>query len=262
MRPTGLANVKKTCARFCPLFCHTSVILRDIDLCYNAYVMEEMALTLKGTQQGILLCPLSESWEEVIQALENALRDAETFFRGSRIILDMGSRELTKENLLALRAVLDRYDIELWAVLSENEATVHTTRAYGLRTRLPGEAASKEASPSAVAEANALVVQRTLRSGQSLKYPGHIVLIGDVNPGAEVIAGGHIIVWGKMRGLAHAGALGDEQAIICALELAPAQLRIAGHIGRPPESRRRKPLPEIARVIENNIVVEPWATRG
>jgi septum site-determining protein MinC len=223
--------------------------------------MEEMALTLKGTQQGILLRPLSESWEDVLQALENALRDAEAFFRGGRVILDMGNRELTKENLLALRAILDQYDMELWAVLSENETTVHTARSYGLRTRLPGDTPPKEQPTPALPEANAMVVQRTLRSGQSLKYPGHVILIGDVNPGAEVIAGGHIIVWGKMRGLAHAGALGDEQAIICALELAPAQLRIAGHIGRPPEGRRRKSLPEIAKVSENDIVVEPWSTR-
>ncbi|HOT91627.1 MAG TPA: septum site-determining protein MinC [Anaerolineae bacterium] len=220
-----------------------------------------MALTIKGTQQGILLRPLSASWADVLQALDNALRDAETFFRGGRVILDMGTQELTRENLGMLRDVLDRYDMELWAVLSENEDTVRTARSFGLRTRLPGEATPKEQPTPALPEANALVVQRTLRSGQSLKYPGHIVLIGDVNPGAEIIAGGHIIVWGKMRGLAHAGALGDEQAIICALELAPAQLRIAGHFGRPPEGRRRKSLPETAKISDGDIVVEPWFTR-
>ena len=220
-----------------------------------------MALTLKGTQQGILLRPLSESWADVLRSLENALQDAEAFFRGGRVILDMGSQELIKEKLVSLRAVLDRYDMELWAVLSENEDTVHTARSYGLRTRLPGDAAPKEQPASALPEANAMVVQRTLRSGQSIKYPGHVILIGDVNSGAEIIAGGHIIVWGKMRGLAHAGALGDDQATICALELAPSQLRIAGYIGRPPESRRHKSLPESAKVSEGAIVVEPWSTR-
>jgi septum site-determining protein MinC len=177
---------------------------------------------------------------------------------------------LTKENLASLRAVLDRYDMELWAVLSDNENTIHTARTHGLRTRLPGETvglAPKE--PSAAAPAlpdtnlgeHTLVVQRTLRSGQSIKYPGHVILVGDVNPGAEIIAGGHIFVWGKMRGLAHAGALGDENALICAIELTPAQLRIAGYIGRPPEGRRRKLVPETARVSEGAIVVEPWHTR-
>jgi septum site-determining protein MinC len=240
--------------------------------------MEEMALTLKGTQQGIVLRPLSDSWDDVLRGLENALQDAEAFFRGGRLIAEMGRQELTKEKLASLRAVLDRYDMELWAVLSENEDTIHTARIHGLRTRLPGEtvgllpkeqsaavAPSLDTAPPGSARPDlgehALVVQRTLRSGQSIKYPGHVILVGDVNPGAEIIAGGHIFVWGKMRGLAHAGALGDERALICAIELTPAQLRIAGYFGRPPEGRRRKLLPETARVSEGAIVVEPWHTR-
>jgi septum site-determining protein MinC len=238
--------------------------------------MEEMALTLKGTQQGIVLRPLSNSWDDVLHGLENALQDAEAFFRGGRLIVEMGHQELTKEKLVSLRAILDKYDMELWAVLSDNEDTIHTARTHGLRTRLPGETigvlpkeqaagvpmtADTPSSARTNVGEQALVVQRTLRSGQSIKYPGHVILVGDVNPGAEIIAGGHIIVWGKMRGLAHAGALGDEDALICAIELTPAQLRIAGYIGRPPEGRRRKLLPETARVSEGAIVVEPWHTR-
>jgi septum site-determining protein MinC len=84
------------------------------------------------------------------------------------------------------------------------------------------------------------------------------VVIGDVNPGAEVIAGGDIVVWGRVRGLVHAGALGDEGAVICALDLAPTQLRIAGTIARSPEERRRKPVPEIATAQEGHIVAVPW----
>jgi len=238
--------------------------------------MEEMALTLKGTQQGIVLRPLSDSWDDVLQGLENALQDAEAFFRGGRLIVEMGHQELTKEKLASLRAILDRYDMELWAILSDNENTIHTARTHGLRTRLPGETigvlpkdTAIPAPPDAAIPSgtridlgeHVLVVQRTLRSGQSIKYPGHVILVGDVNPGAEIIAGGHIFVWGKMRGLAHAGALGDENALICAIELTPAQLRIAGYFGRPPEGRRRKLVPETASVSEGVIVVEPWHTR-
>jgi septum site-determining protein MinC len=103
-----------------------------------------------------------------------------------------------------------------------------------------------------------LVVRRTLRSGQSLRHPGHIVVIGDVNPGAEVVAGGDIVVWGRVRGMVHAGALGDEGAVICALDMAPTQLRIAGRIARSPEERRRKPVPEVASVHDGQIVAIPW----
>jgi septum site-determining protein MinC len=100
--------------------------------------------------------------------------------------------------------------------------------------------------------------QRTLRSGQSIRHPGHVIVIGDVNPGAEIVAGGHVVVWGKLRGTVHAGATGDEAALICALHLAPTQLRIAGHITRSPEERRRESTAEVAVVRDGQIVAIPW----
>jgi septum site-determining protein MinC len=86
-----------------------------------------------------------------------------------------------------------------------------------------------------------------------------VVIIGDVNAGAEVISGGDIIIWGRLRGTVHAGAMGDDQAAVCALDLAPTQLRIGKHIARPPEGKpRRKTVPEMAFVQEGIIIVKPW----
>jgi septum site-determining protein MinC len=109
--------------------------------------------------------------------------------------------------------------------------------------------------------ANALFLQETLRSGRSVYYPGHIVLMGDVNPGGQIIAGGHVIVWGRLRGMVHAGAHGDESAMICALELSPTQLRIAGQIAVPPDDGRRQPNPEQATIRDGQIVAEAWPVR-
>ena len=67
----------------------------------------------------------------------------------------------------------------------------------------------------------------SLRSGQKLEYEGSIVIIGDVNGGAEVVAGENIIVLGALRGLAHAGAKGNKKAIIASLTLEAPQIRIA-----------------------------------
>ena len=80
-----------------------------------------------------------------------------------------------------------------------------------------------------------LLVRRTVRSGQVVRHPGHVVVIGDVNAGAEIVAGGDVVVWGKLRGVVHAGAMGDEEAVVCALWMAPIQLRIGKHVARPPE---------------------------
>jgi septum site-determining protein MinC len=77
-----------------------------------------------------------------------------------------------------------------------------------------------------------MVIKRTVRSGQVIKHAGTIVILGDVNPGAELIAEGNVIVWGKLRGVVHAGASGDANATVGALSLAPTQLRIGTLIAR------------------------------
>ena len=223
--------------------------------------MDDTAIMLKGTSDGILLRPKSSDWDTVLVALEQALQEAEAFFRGGRLILDVGQSELTQSQLTSVRALVTQYDIQLWAVLSENDKTVHLARSNGILTRLPKDTEPRKPMAEVPPEQRALMVHQTLRSGQSIRYPGNITLLGDVNPGAEIVAGGSIFVWGAIRGMAHAGAFGDEESVICALELQPSQLRIAGFIGRPPEQRRRTPVPEIARVEDGHIVAEVWTRK-
>lgn len=123
--------------------------------------------------------------------------------------------------------------------------------------RLTGAAAD-----TALDTQDALMLRRTLRSGQIIRYEGHVIVFGDVNPGSEIVAGGDVIVWGKLRGVVHAGAQGNEQAVVGALYLAPTQLRIGSHIARAPdEKKRRTPTAEIARVRHDRIVVESWSAR-
>jgi septum site-determining protein MinC len=110
---------------------------------------------------------------------------------------------------------------------------------------------------SELAGEEAVLVMRTLRSGHRLRHPGHVIVVGDVNPGAEIIAGGNIVVWGRLRGTVHAGATGDESARVCALDLGPTQLRIAGQIAISPE-RRGQAKPETARIRDGQLVAEHW----
>ncbi len=213
---------------------------------------------MKGTPQGLLLQPQTSSWVEFLEALDQAMQDASDFFQGGRIILDLGARGIREKELLGLRAVLDRYEVELSAILTNNEDARHIIRSYGIRSRLPSE---RKARPTLQPE-TALFVKKTIRSGQQISFPGDVTILGDVNAGAEVIAAGNIVVWGKARGLLHAGAKGDESALICALDLQPAQLRIAGYISRAPDEKRATPQPEVAEIYENIIIVKPWTARG
>jgi septum site-determining protein MinC len=103
-----------------------------------------------------------------------------------------------------------------------------------------------------------IFLRRTIRSGQAVQHAGNIVVMGDINPGAEIIAGGDIIVWGVLRGMVHAGYPDNENAVVCSLSLAPVQLRIAHLLSRPPEGFESQVRPETAAIKNGQIVVEPW----
>jgi septum site-determining protein MinC len=232
------------------------------------------AITIKGIRQGLLVkLPggnlVGQDWHADLRVLEARLDQNPAFFRGGRVALDVGGRELSRSEIEKVRSLLARHQVDLFAVVSESPMTEAAAQEVGLvidlgpmRPREPEPAAkSAPGDGEELPAVDSVVVRRTLRSGQSLRHPGHVVVIGDVNPGAEVVAGGDILVWGRVRGVVHAGALGDEGAVICALDLAPTQLRIAGHIARSPEDKRRKPVPEMASVCDGQIEAIPWDAR-
>ncbi len=102
-----------------------------------------------------------------------------------------------------------------------------------------------------------LIVDRSLRSGQKVEHGGDILVLGDVNKDAQVVAVGNIIIMGTLRGIAIAGALGDESAVVVALKMEPQQIRIGKKIAITEESERVSPgYPEMARVEDGMIVLE------
>ena len=117
---------------------------------------------------------------------------------------------------------------------------------------IPQTAANRPPSTPAV-----LMMKQTLRSGQSVTHRGHLVVIGDVNPGAELVADGDITVWGALRGMAHAGAGGNTNAEIRALKFEALQLRIAHAIARSPDRNKAASTvssgPETARIVDGKI---------
>jgi len=107
-----------------------------------------------------------------------------------------------------------------------------------------------------------LYLKKTIRSGQSISSDGNLIIIGDVNPGAEVIAKGDITVWGILGGIAHAGSEGNSQARIRALKMHAIQLRIADVFARRPDGtntpfvqKTNEFVPEEARVFKKNIII-------
>jgi septum site-determining protein MinC len=96
----------------------------------------------------------------------------------------------------------------------------------------------------------------TLRSGDRQEAPGSLLILGDVNPGAQISAGGHVMVWGRLRGIAHAGRFGDRGASIVALHLHPLQLRIADAVARGPVEAPPTGLAEKAHLVGGTIQID------
>ncbi len=215
-------------------------------------------IDIKGIRDGLLVKLGDAAWANLQVALINAIDERRAFFKGARLVLDVGGQVLHVAELVALREMLSERGIFFWAVLSSSSTTEQTAQNLGLATRISKPRPSQvQHAPDAVMDAIALWLPRTLRSGTLVEFPGHVTVMGDVNPGAEIVASGSIVVWGRLRGVVHAGAQGDVNALVCALELTPTQLRIAGEIAVSPK-RKGKVQPEIARLKDGILVAEPW----
>lgn len=222
------------------------------------------ALTIKGVRDGLLVSVPEGNWTEVASLMLEAIDQRVDFFRGARITLQLEDHEVRAEELSELRQELEDRGLSLVALLSTSAVTRSAATDLGLLTQIKRERSPEpEDSPfnTELEGEEAMLVERTLRAGHQINYPGHVVILGDVNPGAEIVAGGHVLIWGRLRGVVHAGATGDEKAVVCALDLSPTQLRIAGQIAVSPE-RQGGPRPEIARIKEGQLVAEPWRGGG
>lgn len=219
---------------------------------------------IKGIRDGLLVSVGEGSWSEIRKALFETIEQQADFLRGARLAIDVGNHILKAVELSNLRNSLADKGITLWAILSTSPVTEQTAQTLGLATRIAKPEPERSiSSPDTRLQGGegAILVKRTLRSGFSLQHEGHVIIIGDVNPGAEVIATGDILVWGRLRGVVHAGADGNESAQIYAMDLSPTQLRIAGQIAITPQ-RRGKSQPEVARIQDGLVVAEPWNPKG
>ncbi|RIK44820.1 MAG: septum site-determining protein MinC [Chloroflexi bacterium] len=230
------------------------------------------AVTIKGRSEGVTIELGKGQWSNVLEELSERLSQAGNFFRGGAVALDVGPRPLLESELQEVRTLLDQQGMMLAVVRTAAERTFEAALGLGLAARLVASNGEGEADVEPAASNQGFgryfVYHGNLRSGQVLERNEHILLIGDVNPGAEVVSQGDILVWGRMRGIAHAGAGGDKRSVVLALHLDPIQLRIAGtiaidvtQVGRSGGRWSWKSIdkrPEIAFIVQEQIVIEPW----
>lgn len=242
--------------------------------------MEGQGVTVKGTKEGLMVLVSPEPpLEEVLSSLKEKFSSESSFFQDAELILDLGLRPFQEKEFQTLRALFDASGIRLKGILSDNPITKLMAQEEGIvllgdrsilssRVRvshpvrqLKEEAHRPRPEPERTSArgSSAVFLRKTLRAGQRVHFVGDITILGDVNPGAEVVAGGSIVVFGALRGLAHAGAEGRRDAVVVALELRPTQVRIADCVARPPETAHAtQAFPELARIHDNRIVIDRY----
>lgn len=186
-----------------------------------------------------------DSFADMKAELEKNLHAIDNYLMGSFISIDVGSKSISERQLREMEDILLDHGFHFKDLINNHSAQG--------QNRISINKNNAEILDSA----DTVLICRNLRSGQKIFNKGNMVILGDVNPGAEVIAGGNILVMGALRGLAHAGALGDEKAIIAAFRLSPTQLRIAHHITRPPDGESIVVNnPELAKIRAGKVVIE------
>ncbi|MBE0684134.1 MAG: septum site-determining protein MinC [Anaerolineales bacterium] len=216
---------------------------------------------IKGIRDGLLATFSDAPWEDQRAALLTQIDERPSFFQGARLAMDVGPQILKVNDLVDLRDHLSERNVVLWAVVSESPTTEQTSQLLGLATRISKPRPEEQRQiADTITDDTALFINKTVRSGTRIEFPGHIVIVGDVNPGAEIVAEGNVIVWGRVRGMIHAGAKGDRSAFICALDLSANQLRIADEVSASLKPQK-EPQPEIASInSEGHLQAELWQT--
>lgn len=237
---------------------------------------------IKGNKYGISIVLDKEmSFDTLMDSLVDRLKDAENFFDSDRqLAVTFEGRVLSNEEidkLLSLIAANSKLNIQY--VIEENselETTFYDViRAEEDAAKNQKQAVSEENSsnisdkeedmaalkPSSAEnkDGNSMFYKGILRSGQSLEAKESLIIIGDVNPGAKVVAGGNIIIIGALKGSVTAGANGNRNAFVMAMSMNPIQIQIANIIAKSADVKHKnitKKETMIARIVNDHIYIE------
>lgn len=168
-------------------------------------------------KKDLIVMKISEkaTQEDTIKSLKKKLPELKKLYKQEKTPIFVTGRVLKNKEIKEIQELITKsIDVEV---------EFDTPKALGLNE-------IRRTYNKDVAISEAKIHRGSLRSGQRIEYEGTIVILGDVNDGAEVIAGDNVIIVGKLRGLAHAGAKGNKQAIISAYIIDTHQLRIANII--------------------------------
>ncbi|MGM0437166.1 MAG: septum site-determining protein MinC [Bacillota bacterium] len=205
------------------------------------------AISFQVREKGVVInLDSKKRFEDIKKELIKHVNKANNFFAGADIYLNITGHRFKLEEVTELIEIIKDYN-DINEVYIDNTVENKKTELNNKKTEIKNKK-------------DTLLIERTIRSGQRVKYPTNVVIMGDINPGAVVIAGGDIIVLGKLKGVVHAGADGSYDAKIFAMCLEATQLRIANVISRSPDGNKKSSNceSEIAYLKNGKIIVENY----
>ena len=215
--------------------------------------MGEDKIKIKGENGGLILgfpedMPFSEIMEELDRKLESG---AGFFLRGTLVRIPRD--RFAKEELAEMQKLFRTHGLVCRLAKPEPATPI----APAPKAAKPAEKKEQETVPELQELQRMLVIDKTLRGGQAVETEGSVIVFGNVNPGAQITAGGSVDIRGTCRGVVHAGAAGDSTAFIIADHLMPTQIRIANYVARSPDEPEDSGKAERAYVKDGQIVIEP-----
>ena len=202
---------------------------------------------------------------QLMVELRGYLSASKERFRGGRVALNLGSRLLALHEIEELKVMLrEEYDLSLVGLWC-GENLLNTLLQNRPDLNVPATHDKTEEDNHKLGNQETLLLRGTCRSGMTIYNSGNVVVIGDVNPGAEITAKGDILVFGRLRGIAHAGMGRNDNATVIALSLEADQIRIGTHIFMDPNPKSKKhPQKNPSRVMikEGRISIEPYVSRS
>lgn len=200
------------------------------------------SIIIKQTKENIII-KINEDLEveEVLEQLTSKLEQLKILYKEEKTPIVVTGKDFTRAQMEKLEKVIkEKIDVEV---------------KFDVNNEL-GLSGIKETFEKDITVSQTKYYKGALRSGQKLEYEGSLVIIGDVNGGAEVIAGENIAIIGSLRGLAHAGAKGNKKAIITALEIKAPQLRIANIVKEIEINEEQIVKRQFASIQNGQIVIE------
>ena len=215
---------------------------------------KERLLVILPTEAQI---PASEmAWSDIWQQLKLRLNAGDRLRTSSTPVhLVAQDRLLDGRQLQEFAEAFREVQLELKSVASSRRQTAiaAVTSGYSVEQLQPETSLNSEFKAATTTPADAMYLEMTVRSGTEIRHPGTVIILGDINPGGIVVAEGDIVIWGRLRGIAHAGAGGNRECLIMALQMEPTQLRIADTVARSPEKPPMQVFPEVAHITPQGI---------